>query len=230
MHTNPRYERQVGLPEIGEAGQEKIRRAKVLVVGTGGLGSPVCAYLAGAGIGTLGLVDADTVDPGNLHRQVLFAEAETGLPKVLMAARRIRQLNSEVRVETFTERLSATNAADLISRYDVVVDACDNVATRYLVSDLTASLGKPYVYGAVGGFEGQVSVFNVGPRPRTYRDLYPEPIAPSADKSIVGMAPAVIGSIEAHEVLKVVCGYGDILAGKLWSLDLRTMQAFLLDF
>lgn len=226
---NERYNRQTGLPGIGQAGQEKIRRARVLVVGAGGLGSPVCTYLAGAGIGTLGIIDPDTVDVSNLHRQVLFREDEAGQPKAPLAARRLRRLNGEVRVETYAERLAEGNAAGIIGGYDVVVDACDNVATRYLVSDVTARLGKPYVYGAVGGFEGQASVFNVGPRPRTYRDLYPEPIAPPADKSIVGMAPAVIGSVEAHEVLKLVCGYGEPLAGKLWCIDLRTMQTFLLD-
>ena len=154
-----RYERQIMLPEIRTGGQERLRAARVLVVGTGGLGSPVSLYLAGAGIGHIGLVDDDEVSTTNLHRQVLYAEAEVGLPKVVLAARRLRALNSDVDVKPYACRLTPDNAAGMIQGYDIVVDACDNYPTRYLLNDVCRAQGKPYVYGAIEGFCGQVSVF-----------------------------------------------------------------------
>ena len=169
-----RYDRQTMLPEIGPEGQERLRRARVLIVGAGGLGSPVSLYLAGAGVGRIGLVDDDRVGRSNLHRQVLYAEDEVGHPKALAAARRLRALNPDVEVEPHVCRLSAGNVRDLVGRYDVVVDACDNYATRYLLSDACVALGRPYVYGAVEGFCGQVAVFCRTAGSRTYRDLYPE--------------------------------------------------------
>lgn len=224
-----RYARQLGLPEIGAEGMERLRRARVLLVGAGGLGSPVALYLAGAGVGHLCLVDNDVVQVTNLHRQILYSTPETGLGKAECAARRLRTLNPDTEVEAVDGRFCEANAEALVARADVVVDGSDNFATRYLLSDTTARLGKPYVYGAVRGFQGQCAVFNAAPRPRTYRDLYPtEPPAP-ADKSLVGMTPAVIGSVEAHETLKLLCGYGTPLAGRLWSIDLRDMRTFLFD-
>ncbi|MCM1109408.1 MAG: HesA/MoeB/ThiF family protein [Clostridium sp.] len=231
--TQERYARQGMLEEIGREGQEKLRRARVLVVGTGGLGSPITLYLTGAGIGRLGLVDEDTVSVSNLHRQVLYGEAETGMSKVEQAARRLRALNSEVEIRTYPCRLTAGNAAEIIAGYDIVVDACDNFATRYVLNDTCRALGKPYVYGAIQGFCGQVSVFCTGPQAKTYRDLYPDEEAmlrmPPPPKGVVGMTPAVVGSVEAHEVMKLVCGYGTPLAGKLWTIDLRDMQSYTLD-
>ena len=153
-----RYERQTMLPEIRTGGQERLRAARVLVVGTGGLGSPVSLYLAGAGIGHIGLVDDDEVSTTNLHRQVLYAEAEVGLPKVVLAARRLRALNSDVDVKPYACRLTPDNAAGMVQGYDIVVDACDNYPTRYLLNDICRAQGKPYVYGAIEGFCGQVSV------------------------------------------------------------------------
>lgn len=229
-----RYDRQISLPEIGEAGQEKLRQAKVLIVGVGGLGSPIALYLAGAGVGTLGLVDDDKVSISNLQRQVLYAEADLGQPKPLCAAHRVQALNSDVKVETYPCRLDKENARTLIASYDIVVDGCDNFATRYLLNDTCLALGKPYVYGAIRSFEGQVSLFCHGEGAKTYRDLYPNEEEalrmPPTDKSVIGVTPALVGLVEANEVLKLICGYGEPLAGKLWTIDLRTMQSYLLSF
>ena len=227
-----RYSRQTALPEIGEDGQEKLHKAKVLIVGVGGLGSPIALYLVGAGVGTIGLVDDDTVSISNLQRQILYAENETGLSKVHCAAKRLQALNSEVNILAHPFRLSSENARRLIAEYDIIVDGCDNFSTRYLISDSCSALHKPYVYGAIQGFEGQVSVFCYGDRPRTYRDLFPDETAtlqmPAPDNSVIGVTPAVVGSVEASETLKLICGYGEVLAGKLWTVDLRTMQSFVL--
>lgn len=230
-----RYDRQTMLPEIGLEGQEKLRCARVLIVGVGGLGSPLATYLTGAGVGTLGLVDEDTVSVNNLHRQVLYAEDEVGRSKVDCAVRRLSALNSDVTFRTYPCRLTAGNAAAMVRDYDVVVDACDNFTTRYLLSDVCAAEGRPYVYGAIQGFCGQVSVLCCeGASFRTYRDLYPDEEAmlrlPPPDKGVVGMTPAVVGGVEAHEVMKLVCGYGEPLCGQLWTIDLRTMQSFVIAF
>ena len=228
-----RYGRQMLLPEIGNEGQERLRAARVLVVGAGGLGAPVALYLTGAGVGCLGLVDDDNVGLTNLHRQVLYAESEVGMPKVQAAVRRLQALNSEVRLDAFAFRLAPDNAAELVGRYDIVVDACDNYATRYLLSDVCAAQGKPYVYGAVEGFRGQVAVFCRTPQSPTYRDLFPDEELfcrmPPPFKGIVGMTPAVVGGVQAHEVLKLACGYGEVLDGRLWTIDLRTLQSYVID-
>ncbi|MGN0048265.1 MAG: HesA/MoeB/ThiF family protein [Bacteroides sp.] len=221
-----RYDRQMRLPQWGAEGQARLRRARVLVVGVGGLGSPIALYLAGAGVGTLGLVDADTVSLSNLQRQVLYTESEVGQPKVECAARRLQALNSEVKVEPHNCRLTADNAADIIRHYDVVVDACDNFGTRYLLNDTCAALQKPYVYGAISGYEGQVAVFIPGGK--SYRNLYPDEHIPQPDNAVVGVTPAIVGSVQANETLKLLVGYGEPLVGKLWTIDLRTMQSYLL--
>lgn len=155
-----RYDRQIILPEIGEEGQNKLQKAKVLIVGVGGLGSPIALYLAGAGVGCLGLVDDDSVSISNLQRQVLYSEEELGKPKVVCAAHRLTSLNSEIETRYYSTRLTAENADRIIQEYDIVVDGCDNFDTRYLINDICIKQGKPYVYGAICGFEGQVSVFN----------------------------------------------------------------------
>lgn len=228
-----RYERQTMLPEIGSEGQKKLRQAKVLIVGAGGLGTPIALYLTGAGVGTLGLMDEDTVSLNNLHRQILYTEGETGMPKAERAAERLRALNNDVEIRTYPCRLTVENAEEIIAEYDIVVDACDNFATRYLINDICMLLHKPYVYGAIQGFCGQVSVFCTGTHPKTYRDLYPDEEAtlrmPPPPKGVVGMTPAVVGSVEAHETLKLICGYGEPLCGKLWTIDLRDMQSHILD-
>ena len=224
-----RYNRQTILPEIGEEGQIKLSRAKVLIVGVGGLGSPIALYLCGAGVGTLGLVDNDEVSLSNLQRQVLYTEQELGLPKVQCAKARLMALNKELICHTYPTRLSEENARDIIRPYDIVVDGCDNFDTRYLINDVCVEQGKPYIYGAICGFEGQVSVFNYGDIKKTYRDLYPDERSmkqiPPPPKGVVGVTPAVTGSIEASEVLKVICGFGEVLSGKLWTIDLRTLQS-----
>ena len=224
-----RYDRQTILPEIGEEGQKKLLDAKVLIVGVGGLGSPIALYLAGAGVGCIGLVDDDVVSISNLQRQVLYSEKELGKSKAVCAAERLSALNSEIKIQPYSTRLTEDNARDIIREYDMVVDGCDNFATRYLINDICIEQGKPYIYGAICGFEGQVSVFNFGKRKKSYRDLYPDEEEmkrmPPPPKGVMGITPAVVGSIEATEVLKVIGGFGDVLAGELWTIDLRTLQS-----
>ena len=224
-----RYDRQTILPEIGEEGQKKLLDAKVLIVVVGGLGSPIALYLAGAGVGCIGLVDDDVVSISNLQRQVLYSEKELGKSKAICAAERLSALNSEIKVQPYSTRLTGDNAFDIIGEYDMVVDGCDNFATRYLINDICIQQGKPYIYGAICGFEGQVSVFNFGKRKKSYRDLYPDEEEmkrmPPPPKGVMGVTPAVVGSIEATEVLKVIGGFGDVLAGELWTIDLRTLQS-----
>ena len=224
-----RYDRQILLPEIGEEGQEKLKAAKVLIVGVGGLGSPIALYLAGAGVGTIGLVDDDVVSISNLQRQVLYSEEELGDFKAVCAAIRLTALNSEIKINSCSGRLSKENAQELINAYDIIVDGCDNFVTRYLINDSCMALGKPYVYGAISGFEGQVSVFNYGDNPKNYRDLYPDEEEmlrlPPPSKGVMGVTPAITGSVQATEVLKIICGFGEVLAGKLWTIDLRTWQS-----
>lgn len=224
-----RYDRQTILPEIGEEGQKKLLDAKVLIVGVGGLGSPIALYLAGAGVGCIGLVDDDVVSISNLQRQVLYSEKELGKSKAICAAERLSALNSEIKVQPYSTRLTGDNARDIIREYDMVVDGCDNFATRYLINDICIQQGKPYIYGAICGFEGQVSVFNFGKRKKSYRDLYPDEEEmkrmPPPPKGVMGITPAVVGSIEATEVLKVIGGFGDVLVGELWTIDLRTLQS-----
>lgn len=224
-----RYDRQTILPEIGEEGQKRLLDAKVLIVGVGGLGSPIALYLAGAGVGCIGLVDDDVVSISNLQRQVLYSEKELGKSKAICAAERLSALNSEIKVQPYSTRLTEDNARDIIREYDMVVDGCDNFATRYLINDICIEQGKPYIYGAICGFEGQVSVFNFGKRKKSYRDLYPDEeemkrMSPPP-KGVMGITPAVVGSIEATEVLKIIGGFGDVLAGELWTIDLRTLQS-----
>ena len=232
LATN-RYERQELLPEIGTEGQHRLAQARVLIVGTGGLGSPLALYLAGAGIGRIGLADNDVVSLNNLHRQVLYAEDQLDRPKVDMAAQRLHTLNGEVKIDTYPCSITAETAGPIISRYDIVADACDNFSTRYLLSDVCAAQGKPLVHGAVRGFCGQVAVLCAHPGAKTYRDLYPDEEAtlrmPPPPKGIVGMTAGVVGCVQAHEVLKLVCGHGDLLDGRLWTIDLRTMQSFVLE-
>lgn len=229
-----RYDRQLLLPEVGEEGQRKLRSASVLLVGVGGLGSPTALYLVGAGIGRLGLVDDDTVSTTNLHRQVLYGEDAVGKPKAAEAARRLSALNSETLLEPHALRLTKDNAAELVARYDMVVDGCDNFATRFLLDDVCRAQHKPYVYGAVRGFCGQASVFHAGAAPHhSYRELYPDEEAtlamPHPGKGIVGMTPGVVGSVLASQVVQLVCGFGEPLCGKLWTVDLRDMTTCLID-
>ena len=228
MDVGDRYARQLILPEIGAQGQAKLARARVLLVGVGGLGSPIASYLAGAGVGCLGLVDDDRVSVSNLQRQVLYGEGEVGMPKVVCARRRLLALNSSIRVCGYDCRLSTQNARELIGGYDIVVDGTDNFAARFLISDVCEELGRPYVYGAICGLEGQVAVLCVGRA--SYRTLYPDEAAtlamPHPGRGVVGVTPAVVGSVEAAQVLQLICGYGEPLVDRLWTIDLRNMNCF----
>lgn len=226
-----RYDRQTMLPEIGAEGQRRLRRARILIVGIGGLGCPAALYLAGAGVGTLGLVDDDRVSTSNLQRQVLYTEAEVGQPKVTCAARRLRALNSEVRTEEHPHRLTPDNAHEIIGRYDMVIDGCDNPATRYLLSDTCAALHIPYIYGAITPFSGQVAVLCSHDGSRTYRDLFPceESVPTHTERNgVIGPTPAIIGNLQAAEAMKLICGFGSPLTDKLWTIDLLTLQTFII--
>ncbi|MCI4326990.1 MAG: molybdopterin-synthase adenylyltransferase MoeB [Thermoplasmata archaeon] len=218
-----RYSRHLLLPEVGESGQRKLRRARVLLVGAGGLGSPAGLYLAAAGVGTIGIVDSDSVETSNLQRQVLYDVASVGRSKVTRATTRLRELNPHVRVVPHRVRLTSQNALRILRGYDVVVDGTDNFPTRYLVSDACALLGKPDVFGSVYRFEGQVSVFDARRGP-CYRCLFPEPPPPElvpscAEGGVLGVVPGLVGLCQATEVLKLILGIGEPLVGRLWLLD-----------
>jgi adenylyltransferase/sulfurtransferase len=229
-----RYRRHLQLAEIGEAGQQRLRAARVLVVGAGGLGCPILQYLAAAGVGTLGLADADKVELTNLPRQILYGPADVGQLKVEAAARALRRLNELNMYQLHPVRVSPANVRALVAAYDVVVDGSDNFPTRYLLNDACVSLSKPLVSGAIYKFEGQVSVFNYQGGP-SYRCLFPEP--PSAAEApdcnttgVLNVLPGLIGTVQATEALKVVLGLGDVLSGRLWLLDTLTFQSRTLRF
>jgi len=229
-----RYRRHLQLAEIGEAGQQRLRQARVLVVGAGGLGCPILQYLAAAGVGTLGLADADQVELTNLPRQILYGTEDVGQPKVEAAARALRRLNELGNYELHKIRVSPENVRDLVAAYDVVVDGSDNFPTRYLLNDACVSLGRPLVSGAIYKFEGQVSVFNYEGGP-TYRCLFPEPPtaaeAPDCNTTgVLNVLPGLIGTVQATEALKVVLGLGDVLSGRLWVLDTLSFQSRTLRF
>ncbi|HET8599929.1 MAG TPA: molybdopterin-synthase adenylyltransferase MoeB [Segeticoccus sp.] len=214
-----RYARHLLLPEVGLEGQQRLRRAKVLVVGAGGLGSPALLYLAAAGVGTLGVVDDDRVELSNLQRQVIHGEGDLGRPKTLSAQETVATVNPHVRVVRHDLRLGVDNALDLIAGYDVVLDGTDNFPTRYLVNDACVLLGKPHVWGSIYRFDGQVSIWWAGHGP-CYRCVFPEPPPPGmvpscAEGGVLGVLPASIGSIQATEVLKLVLGIGEPLVGRL---------------
>ena len=227
-----RYSRHLIIPDVGMAGQKRLKNAKVLVVGAGGLGSPALLYLAAAGVGTLGIVDFDVVDESNLQRQVIHGQSDIGRPKAESARDAIREVNPLVTVRTHEERLEASNALDIFAGYDLVVDGTDNFATRYLVNDACVLLGKPYVWGSIFRFEGQVSVFWADPPGGVpgvnYRDLYPEPPPPGmvpscAEGGVLGVLCASIGSVMVTEAIKLVTGIGETLLGRLMVYDALEM-------
>lgn len=228
-----RYNRQIILPELGEEGQRRLRQSSVLIVGIGGLGAPISLYLAGAGIGTIGLVDDDVVSTSNLQRQILYSEAEVGTPKAIRAKERLEALNSEIQVNAYPFKLTKENADEIIRQYDIVVDGCDNFATRYLINDTCVRWGKIYVYGAIRAFDGQVSVFNYQGGP-DYRSLFPDETEmlslPHPHQGVLGVTPGMVGCAEAAEVLKIIGEYGEVLNGKLWTINLKTMETNLLSF
>jgi adenylyltransferase/sulfurtransferase len=218
-----RYSRHLLLPEVGVDGQRRLRDARILLVGAGGLGSPAALYLAAAGVGTLGLVDFDVVEVTNLHRQILYGTSDVGQRKLASASERLRDTNPHVRLETHEFRLSAANARDLIARYDLVVDGTDNFATRYLVNDACILTGRPNVYGSIFRFDGQATVLCTIDGP-CYRCLYPEPppagLVPScAEGGVLGVLPGAIGTLQATEAIKWVLGAGEPLVGRLVLYD-----------
>lgn len=203
-----RYNRQMMLPEIGDAGQEKLKKAKVLVIGAGGLGCPILQYIATAGVGTIGIVDFDKVEIHNLHRQILYTENQVGQAKATTAKSVLESLNPLITVTAFEEELTAENASEIIQNFDVVVDGCDNFATRYLVNDTCVTLGKSLVYGSILKYEGQLAVFN-HEGSKNLRDLFPEP--PNSEdvpncnlNGVMGSLPGIIGTMMAHETLKLI--------------------------
>jgi len=223
-----RYSRQILIPELGREGQEKLKHAKVLVIGAGGLGSPILLYLAAAGVGNIGLIDFDRIDESNLQRQILFTTNEVGLFKAEIARNKLKALNPLIEVEAYLQHLNSGNVLEILSRYDLVMDGSDNLATRYLVNDACVIMEKPLVYGAIFQFEGQVSVFNFlqddGIRGPNYRDLFPQPPPPElvpscSEGGVLGVLPGIIGSMMANEAIKMITGIGKTLSGKLMIFD-----------
>ncbi len=223
-----RYNRHLILPEVGLEGQKKLKAASVLLVGAGGLGSPLALYLAAAGVGRLGLVDFDVVDETNLQRQVLHGTKDVGRPKLESARDRILDINPHVQVDLYETRLTSENALDIIKEYDLVADGTDNFPTRYLVNDACVLAGKPNVYASIFRFEGQVSIFGTPDGP-CYRCLYPEPPPPGlvpscAEGGVLGVLPGLVGTIQATEVIKMILGIGTPLIGRLLLIDALHMQ------
>lgn len=233
-----RYNRHIILSEIGKEGQEKLKNAKVLVVGAGGLGCPVLSYLTAAGVGTLGIVDFDRIDESNLQRQVLYTSDDVGKYKAATAAEKLTRQNPFTRFNVHLERLSPDNILDIFVHYDIVVDGTDNFPTRYLVNDACVMLGKALVFGSIFRFEGQVSVFNYmieGRRGPTYRCLFPEPPAPGevpncSQIGVLGVLPGVIGTLQANETLKIILGVGEVLSGKMLIADLLGANFHVISF
>lgn len=229
-----RYSRHIAMEGFGLEAQQKLKAARVLVVGAGGLGSPALLYLAAAGVGTIGVVEFDRVDDSNLQRQVLYSVGDVGKSKAEVAKQQLLALNPHIKVEVHETRLTSENALSIIAPYDVVADGTDNFATRYLVNDACVMLGKPNVYASIFRFEGQVSVFNYrdaeGKTGPNYRDLYPSPPPPGlvpncAEAGVLGVLPGIIGSMQALEVIKIVTGVGEVLSGRFLVFDALTFEA-----
>lgn len=225
-----RYSRHLLIPDVGLEGQQKLKAASVLVIGTGGLGSPVALYLAAAGVGRIGLVDYDVVDFSNLQRQIIHGESRLGDLKVESARDRLKDINSEIQVDIYNEYITSDNAFEIAEPYDLIIDGTDNYPTRYLVNDLCVLTGKPNVYGSIFRFDGQASVFFAEQGP-CYRCLFPEPPPPGlvpscAEGGVLGVLPGTIGSIQATEALKLILGIGDSLIGRLLLYDALDMSFF----
>lgn len=227
-----RYIRHIQLDEIGQAGQQKLAKANVLVIGAGGLGCPVLQYLVAAGVGTIGIVDFDRVEISNLQRQVLFGTKDVGKNKALAAQERLQDLNPDTAIIAYPVRLTTENALDLFQAYDLIVDATDRIPTRYLINDAAVLSNKPVIYGAIYKFEGQVAVFNYKSGP-TYRDLFPTPpsedsVANCNDIGVLGVLPGIIGTLQANEVLKCILGYGECLSDSLLCYNAKSNNTSIL--
>ena len=227
-----RYQRQIILTEFGEEGQQKLSEAKLLVVGAGGLGCPALQYLVAAGIGKTGIIDSDIVSINNLHRQVLYTTNDVGRLKAEVAAERLHQMNPDVTIVSYPVRMSNKNALEIISAYDIVLDATDNFATRYLINDACVLLNKPFVYGAISQFEGQVAAFNCEEKSVNYRDLFPQPPTPGsvlncAEAGVLGVLPGIIGTMQATEVIKLVTGIGNPMVNQLFTYNALTNSSYI---
>lgn len=232
MNTTARYNRQMILPEIGEAGQHKLSKAKVLVIGAGGLGASILPYLAAAGVGKIGIVDDDVIEISNLHRQVIYKSSAVGKYKAEEAKLMIAELNPLVKVNAITEKLSGKNAISLFESYDIIVDATDNIAIKYLINDACFITNKPMVYGSIFRFQGQVSVFNYQNGP-TYRCLYPDENTQSAsceDAGVIGITVGIIGMLQANEVIKMILEMGEVLSGKILVYNILNNEQQKYDF
>lgn len=232
MNTTARYNRQMILPEIGEAGQHKLSKAKVLVIGAGGLGASILPYLAAAGVGKIGIVDDDVIEISNLHRQVIYKSSAVGKYKAEEAKLMIAELNPLVKVNAITEKLSGKNAIFLFESYDIIVDATDNIAIKYLINDACLITNKPIVYGSIFRFQGQVSVFNYQNGP-TYRCLYPDENTQSAsceDAGVIGITVGIIGMLQANEVIKMILETGEVLSGKILVYNILNNEQQKYDF
>lgn len=217
-----RYTRQIMLPEIGERGQRRILASSALIVGLGGLGCPVCMYMAGAGVGRMGLCDDDNVSLSNLQRQTLYSEPQVGLPKAIMAAERLNALCSDSRFDILECRLNSDNAESIIGQYDIVMDCCDNFATRCLIDRTCRQLGKPWVHASIGGFSGEVTTFLPDSDVR-YSDLFPETEEQETD-GVLGATAGTVGSVAAAEGIKILAGCNSLLARKLLTINLKTYE------
>jgi sulfur-carrier protein adenylyltransferase/sulfurtransferase len=227
-----RYSRHIILNEIGEGGQLRIKKSKILVIGCGGLGCPVLQYLTAAGVGTIGIMDGDKVDLSNLQRQILFTADDIGHFKVDAAKEKLTRLNPNIKFNIIPEFITEKNALEIISDYDIIIDGLDNFPTRYLINDACVITGKPLVFGSVLKFEGQVSVFNYSGGP-TYRCLFPEPPEETntcSDSGVIGVLPGIVGALQANEALKIAAGYGEVLSGKLLIFDALSTQFSLFEF
>lgn len=228
-----RYSRHIVLSEIGQAGQDKLSNANVLVVGAGGLGCPVLQYLTAAGIGTLGIIDHDTVETSNLQRQILFGTSSIGCNKAIAAKARLEDLNPTITIQTYPKKLTSHNALALFENYDIIVDGTDNFTARYLINDAAILKNRPVVYGAIYKFEGQVAVFNYQNGP-SYRCLFPIPpedgsVANCSEVGVLGVLPGVIGTMQANEVIKIVLGFDNVLSGKLFCYNSRNSETVMLN-
>lgn len=224
-----RYSRHIVLDEIGPEGQDRISRARVLVIGAGGLGCPALQYLTAAGVGTIGIMDFDVVEESNLQRQVLFGTSSLGKNKALAAKHRLQDLNDTIEIVACPEALDHRNAVALFEKYDIIVDGTDTIGTRYLINDAAVLTNRPVVYAAIFKFEGQVAVFNYNSGP-TYRCLFPKPpnagsVPNCSEVGVMGVLPGIIGSMQANEVLKIILGLPSVLSGTLFCLDIRSMMS-----
>lgn len=229
-----RYSRHFVLPQFGREGQQKLKAASVIVIGAGGLGCPVLQYLVAAGVGTIGILDFDTVSESNLQRQVLYGVDDLGKPKSQQAAAKLNKLNPHVSIEVINNKIDSTNALELLKPFDIIVDCTDNFPTRYLLNDAAVLQDKPLVYGSIFRYEGQVAVFNFN-QSANYRDLYPAPPSPGSvpnceEGGVLGVLPGIIGCLQANEVLKIIAGIGEPLANKVLLIDTLSMEMHLVKF